>query len=72
MKINAVKVQIKAYTTNTDNSYVLSAAFDRNGISAPITGITEQKISSYSSVRSIMVALGTNNVLYINNYPVTR
>lgn len=51
---------------------MLTAAFDRNGISDPAAGITEAKISSYSSARSIMVALGTQNVLRINNYPVTR
>ena len=51
---------------------MLTAAFDRNGISNPTTGITEAKISSYSSARSIMVNNGTKNVLYINNFPVTR
>ena len=72
MKINAIKVQIQGYTGTGTDSYLLSAAFDRNGISSPITGITENKISSYSSVKSIMVNNGTKNVLFINNYPVTR
>ena len=52
--------------------YVLSGAFDRNGISDPSTGITETKITSYSSARSMMVNYGVKNVLYINNYPMTR
>jgi len=51
---------------------MLTAAFDRNGICDPLTAITEAKISSYSSARSIMVNNGTKNVLYINNKPVTR
>ena len=50
---------------------MLSAAFDRNGISNPIAGITEPKISSYSSAKSIMVNNGTKNVLYINSKPLT-
>ena len=72
VKINCVKVQIQAYTSGGHGSYVLSAAFDRNGLSVPVAGITEEKISSYSSARNIMVSHGTKNVLYINNYPVTR
>ena len=72
VKINAIKVQIQSYTGTDTASYLLSAAFDRNGISAPISGMTEDKISSYSSVKSIMVNNGTKNVLFINNYPVTR
>ena len=71
VKINAIKVQIKPYTTPTTNSYVLTAAFDRNGISHPTAGMIETKISSYSSAKSIMVSFGSNNVLYINNKPVT-
>lgn len=72
VKINAIKVQIQSYTGTDTASYLLSAAFDRNGISAPNSGMTEDKISSYSSVKSIMVNNGTKNVLFINNYPVTR
>lgn len=71
VKINCVKVQIQAYTSGGHGSYVLSAAFDRNGLSSPVAGITEEKISSYSSARNIMVSHGTKNVLYISNYPVT-
>ena len=35
VKINAVRVQIQPYTEAVTKSYVLSAAFDRNGISQP-------------------------------------
>ena len=51
---------------------MLSAAFDRNGVSELASNMTAAKIGTYSSARSIMVALGTQNVLRINNYPVTR
>ena len=51
---------------------MLTAAFDRNGISEAASNMTEAKISTYSSARSIMVNNGTKNVLYINNKPVTR
>jgi len=40
VKINSIKVQIQAYTASDDRSYVLSAAFDRNGVSDPVAGIT--------------------------------
>jgi len=72
VKINSIRVQINPYTKPTGNSYVLTAAFDRNGISDPTSGITETKISSYSSAKSIMVNFGSKNTLYINNFPVTR
>jgi len=72
VKINSIRVQITPYTKSTSDSYVLTAAFDRNGISDPTSGITETKISSYSSAKSIMVNFGSKNTLYINNFPVTR
>lgn len=72
VKINSIRVQINPYTTGSEYSYVLTAAFDRNGISDPVAGITYEKIMSYSSCKSIMVVNGTKNVLYINNNPVTR
>ena len=53
-------------------SLVLSAAIDRNGISAPAAGMTQLKIVSYSSAKTIMADVGSRNVLYIGNYPVTR
>lgn len=71
VKINNIKVQIRPYTYADTPGYVLTAAFDRNGISLPVDGITEPKISTYSSARSIMVTNGSTNTLYINNKPVT-
>ena len=41
VKINAIKVQIQPYMDSGKSSLVLAAAIDRNGISAPITGITQ-------------------------------
>ena len=72
VKINVIKVQIQAYTGTDTASYMLTAAFDRNGVSEAASNMTEAKISTYSSARSIMVNNGTKNVLYINNKPVTR
>lgn len=72
MKINAVRVQIQPYMDSGKPSLVLSAAIDRNGISAPTTGMTQQKIISYSSAKTIMADVGSRNVLYIANKPVTR
>ena len=34
--------------------------------------MNQVKISSYSSAKSVMVGEGKQNLLMINNYPVTR
>jgi len=49
----------------------MTAAFDRNGISEPELNLTESKIATYSSARSIMVSNNGMNTLYINNKPIT-
>ena len=71
VKINNVKVQIRPYTYTDTPAYVMTAAFDRNGISSPATAMTEPKIASYSSAKSIMVTNTGMNTLFINNKPVT-
>ena len=71
VKINNVKVQIRPYTYADTPAYVMTAAFDRNGISETAAMMTEPKITTYSSARSIMVTNTGMNTLYINNKPVT-
>ena len=71
VKINNVKVQIRPYTYTDTPAYVMTAAFDRNGISETAAMMTEPKIATYSSARSIMVTNTGMNTLYINNKPIT-
>ena len=71
VKINNVKVQIRPYTYTDTPAYVLTAAFDRNGISEPGPSMTEPKIKTYSSAKSIMVTNHGLNTLYISNKPIT-
>lgn len=71
VKINNIQVQIRPYTYGDTPAYVLTAAFDRNGISDPAATMTESKITSYSSARNIMVTNTGMNTLYINNKPIT-
>jgi len=71
VKINNVKVQIRPYTHSDTSAYVMIAAFDRNGISEVASNITEPKITTYSSAKSIMVSNAGMNTLYINNKPIT-
>ena len=49
----------------------MTAAFDRNGISETAAMMTEPKITTYSSAKSIMVTNNGLNTLYINNKPIT-
>lgn len=71
VKINNIKVQIRPYTYTDTPAYVLTAAFDRNGISETAAMMTEPKIATYSSAKSIMVTNAGMNTLYINNKPIT-
>ena len=71
VKINNIKVQIRPYTYTDTPAYVMTAAFDRNGISDPASGMTEPKIASYSSAKSLMVTNTGMNTLYISNKPIT-
>lgn len=46
-------------------------AIDRNGICHPTTGMTYDKISTYSSARAKMLTPGTSVQQYISTYPTT-
>ena len=44
VKINNIKVQIRPFTYHDTPAYVLTAAFDRNGLSETAVSMTEPKI----------------------------
>ena len=44
-------MQIRPYTYTDTPAYVLTAAFDRNGISETGPSMTEPKIKTYSSAK---------------------
>ena len=71
VRINAVKSNDLSLYVRCTKLLFLTAAFDRNGVANPISGMTQAKISSYSSAKSIMVGVGKQNLLMINNKPVT-